>query len=61
VTLKFYREVYFSDTEACQGLHLFSLCDMMRYMSIHCRHGILLYVYVYELCRKVGLTTVFKE
>ena len=22
-------KVYFSDTEACQGLHLFSLCDVM--------------------------------
>ena len=28
--LKFYRKVYFSDTEACQGLHLFPLCDVMR-------------------------------
>ena len=27
--LKFYRKVYFSDTEACQGLHLFPLCDVM--------------------------------
>jgi len=29
VILKFYRKVYFSDTEACQGLHLFPLCDVM--------------------------------
>jgi len=27
VISKFYREVYFSDTEACQGLHLFPLRD----------------------------------
>ena len=25
--LKFYRKVYFSDAEACQGLDLFPLCD----------------------------------
>ena len=25
VILKFYRKVYFSGTEACQGLHLFRL------------------------------------
>jgi len=29
VILKFYREVNFADTEACQGLHLFPLCDVM--------------------------------
>ena len=29
VILKFYRKVYFSDTQACQGLHLFPLCDVM--------------------------------
>ena len=29
VILKFHRKVYFSDTEACQGLHLFPLCDVM--------------------------------
>jgi len=32
VILKFYRKVYFSDTEACQGMHLFPLyviCDVM--------------------------------
>ena len=27
--LKFYRKVYFSDTEACQCLHLYPLCDVM--------------------------------
>ena len=27
--LQFYRKVYFSDTEACQGLHLFLVCDVM--------------------------------
>ena len=27
VILKFYHKVYFSDTEAWQGLHLFPLCD----------------------------------
>jgi len=27
VILKFYRKVYFSDTKACQGLHLFPQCD----------------------------------
>jgi len=27
--LKFYRKVYCSDTEACQGLHLFPLCDCL--------------------------------
>ena len=31
--LKFYREDYFSDTEACQGLHLFPLCDDVRSFS----------------------------
>ena len=25
--LKFYCKVYFSDTDACQGLHLFRLCN----------------------------------
>ena len=29
VILKFYRKVYFSHTEACQGLHLFPLCAVM--------------------------------
>ena len=29
VILKFYRKVYFSVTEACEGLHLFPLCDVM--------------------------------
>jgi len=29
VILKFYRTVYCSDTEACQGLHLFPLCDVI--------------------------------
>ena len=27
--LKCYRKVYFSDTETCQCLHLFPLCDVM--------------------------------
>ena len=27
VILKFYRKVYFSDTEACQGLHMFPKYD----------------------------------
>jgi len=27
--LKFYRKVYFTDTEACQGLHLFPLFDVI--------------------------------
>ena len=27
--LRFYRKVYLSDTEACQGLHLFALCGVM--------------------------------
>jgi len=31
VILKFYPNIYFSDTEACHGLHLFPLCDMMNY------------------------------
>jgi len=29
VILKFHRKVYFSDTEACQGLHLFPVYDVM--------------------------------
>jgi len=29
VILKFYPNIYFSDTEVCQGLHLFPLCDVM--------------------------------
>jgi len=29
VILKFYSKVYFSDIEACQGLHLFPLCDVI--------------------------------
>ena len=24
----FYLKVYFTDTEACQGVHLFPLCDV---------------------------------
>ena len=31
--LKFYRKVYFSDTEACQCLHLFPVCDVMWYLD----------------------------
>jgi len=33
VILKFYRKVYFSDTKACQGQHLFVLCDVMELTS----------------------------
>jgi len=29
VILKFYANIYFSDIEACQGLHLFPLCNVM--------------------------------
>jgi len=29
VILKFYPNIYSSDTEACQGLHLLPLCDVM--------------------------------
>jgi len=45
VILKFYRKVYFSDIEACQGLHLFPLRDVMSQEStitlpaVHHRHN----------------------
>ena len=31
--LKFYHKVYVSDTEACQGLHLFPVCDVILFPS----------------------------
>jgi len=34
VILKFYPNIYFSDTEAGQGLHLFPLCDLIIFRNV---------------------------